>query len=199
MHCSNISAMQKAFGNHDVWINTYNKGYAWNSKEKILDKIIPHLFKCNNLLEIAIGYGRFSDILADYCVNFYGIDLNECCVDYCSKNINKGIFSICDGYSIPFTDTKFDIIVCLDSMVHMSKDIIESYIIDSLNKINNGGKIIIHHSSNGKGPGHRSDVYDKNIEDIVKNNKAIILKQEKLWWLENENKFNDSISIISKL
>lgn len=197
---NSLQGMITGFGDHEKWINHYNKGYAWNSEKDIIDVVKKYIHnKCDNLLEIAVGYGRLSQHLFQYCNNFYGIDLNQCCIDYCVENFGSyGTFKVCDGLTIPFPNHKFDFIICLDSMVHVVSGIIESYLVDSLSKLSDNGIIIFHHASIGSSIGYRSNVYNQDVDDIISKHNAKLIARENLWWIPGKKQFNDAISIISK-
>ena len=89
--------------NKNVWDKDYNwelKGEEWshlwgNSEAQWFSSIYPRIHRfiaCDNILEIACGYGRWSKFLKEYASqNYRGIDLSSECIAYCKKtnNINN--------------------------------------------------------------------------------------------------------------
>ena len=100
--------------NRDYWGNEYewkNQGEEWSeswgcSKSQWFSSILPRIQKylpCNTILEIACGYGRWTNFLKDYCGHLYAIDLAEECIQVSTSRFkdNDHIeFFVNDGKSL---------------------------------------------------------------------------------------------------
>jgi ubiquinone/menaquinone biosynthesis C-methylase UbiE len=199
---TNLDQMRFYFGSHHKWINNLDRGYVWGDGNKIdqfLKQCIANKFtKVTNLLEIAVGYGRLTNSLFNYCDNLYGIDLNNCCVDYCSKVFPNGIFKQCDGISIPFDNVLFDAVISYDSMVHFEPIIIEKYL-ENISKITNSGAyIILHHAASGDtNIGMRSNMTSGIMSIFALKYNFKIIEQIYSWKI-NDYAYNDCITILQK-
>lgn len=197
----NLNKM-KVFNNYDLWINKWDKGKAWDSKPNIskefLEKHISDKFTIvDNILEIAIGFGRMTQEIIPYCKNIYGIDMNQLCVDYCNSNFN-GIFAINNGYDIPFEDNLFDCVISFDSMVHFHPDIIDIYLKEIYRTSKKGAYSILHHAASGETKiGFRSQMTDTLMKKMAIKYNFKIIDQTYSWYL-SENKFNDCTTILQK-
>lgn len=198
----NLEAMQAEYGNHDFWTTELNYGYKWSAEDKIKGLIeffsSYHALPTPRILEIAVGYGRVSKELVKRCDEFYGIDLNECCVDFCRKTIPAGTFMVTDGVSIPYdAAVKFDLIVSHASMVHFDKDIIAAYVRDAADRLASGGTIIFHHAANGvnKRYGNRSNMTAEMMSEFCDRVGLQLVKQV-FWYPLEDGRFNDCVSIL---
>ena len=211
----NLSAMKQWFGDDDSWRSKFDYGYSWSNhentktflEEEFLNEFVPT--KVENLLEIAVGYGRATKIIQHYCNNLFGTDLNQNCVDFCKKQLPNGIFEVTDGVSIPFKDTLFDIIFSFDSLVHANAVIIEKYINQIAERLKPNGIAMIHHSCSGInliegfkhdegfGVGNRTDMTKELMVEFCNRNGLKIIKQKDLYLLPNGN-FNDTFTVFGK-
>jgi SAM-dependent methyltransferase len=103
------------------------------------------------MLEIAPGYGRWTMFLKQFCQKFIGVDLSSLCVDYCKKRFagdNKMEFHVNDGRSLEMVaDQSIDLIISLDSLVHVEAEIMEAYLSQFPRILNENGIAVIHHSN----------------------------------------------------
>src|SRR5947209_4782180 len=97
---------------------TWNEGYSW---EKDGDEwsvawggahahwygsIYPRINRflpAHRILEIAPGRGRWSQFLLKHCVEYFGVDLSETCVQTCRRRFaaeNRAHFLVNDGLSL---------------------------------------------------------------------------------------------------
>lgn len=197
--------------NKNLWNNNYNwelKGEEWskawgNSEAQWFSSLYPRIHRflqCNNILEIACGYGRWSKFLLGYAVeNFTGVDLSKECIDYCSKNF-KGPnidFIKNDGISLKdVSDKKYDFIFSFDSLVHVDPETLNHYINQIIKLLHEDGVCFIHHSNFGSiiqqgnisnehlGYAHCRDQSSsaKIVHELVIQNGGKILCQEIIDW-----------------
>lgn len=196
----NLSDMRSEFGNHEKWITKFDLGYVWDNHETA-EKYINEWFNkyvnhdVENLLEIAVGYGRTTRILIEKCRNLYGTDLNQCCIDYCKKTFPAASFKQTDGLTIPF-DQIFDIITCFDSMVHFDKEVVEIYIKEIKRTLRNNGTCILHHAPSGEtGVGWRSNMTTELMQEYCNKYELEIVDQFS-WNLLPSKQHNDALSVI---
>jgi hypothetical protein len=104
-----------------------------------------------SILEIAPGFGRWTNFLLPMCKTYVGIDLSEECVTACKNSFHNyphAAFYKNDGRTLSAgRDHKYDLIFSFDSLVHVELDIIESYVEQCLQMLARDGVAFIHHSN----------------------------------------------------
>jgi SAM-dependent methyltransferase len=121
----------------------------------ILPRVHQYL-PAGTILEIAPGYGRWTQFLKDRCHTLIGIDLSQTCVDACRRRF-AGIphltFDVNDGRSLDMVrDNSIDFAFSFDSLVHADDDVIEAYIAQLSRKLTKDGVAFLHHSNFGEYP-----------------------------------------------
>ncbi len=120
----------------------------WNTQ--IYPRIKPFL-PASNILEIAPGYGRWTEFLRHHCDFLVGVDLNENCVRACKERFASDprlSFLQNDGVSLAaIPDKSVDFIFSFDSLVHCERDVIEGYINQFPRILKPNGVAFIHHSN----------------------------------------------------
>jgi ubiquinone/menaquinone biosynthesis C-methylase UbiE len=105
----------------------------------------------SDILELAPGYGRCTQYLANLCKNLIVVDLNSNCIEHCKERFNKLSnieYFTNDGKSLNMIkNNSIDFIFSWDSMVHVEKDTISIYLEQLANKLKQGGMGFIHHSN----------------------------------------------------
>lgn len=204
----NIEYNKDRWGSESKWLNLDNYGYSWDggnshtlsSIAKLSDTYLKPYLKGNynlNILELSPGGGRFTYELLRYANSIDLVDMNGVCLSLCKKrfsNLTTPIqFYENDGQSLScVSGNKYDLIACFDSMVHMHPDIIESYIAQFAQLINDGGIIWLDHSGKGeKDIGHRTNMTDFKIAEIATKNGLSVIAQH----FRNSH---DCISVLSK-
>jgi hypothetical protein len=154
-----IEANRKAWNNIVNWPDS---GEGWSKSWGGTDQewwgtIFPriHLFvPADIILEIAPGFGRWTEYLRLLCNQLIVVDLAECCIETCKKrfsnsdNIN---YWVNDGKSLGMIQNhSVDFAFSFDSLVHADEDAIESYINQLSLKLKKDGIGFIHHSNMGK-------------------------------------------------
>jgi SAM-dependent methyltransferase len=95
---------------------------------------IHSLIKGKRILEIACGYGRWTQFLIEAAAELTVVDLSQECIEACrarfdGANIN---FHLNDGTSLKIIETNsIDFIFSYDSLVHAELDVIKKYLIES--------------------------------------------------------------------
>jgi len=109
------------------------------------------------VLEIAPGAGRNTEMLARYASVIHAVDMNAYALEK-SRNRFKRYSGSCklnfhlnDGQSLPMiADSSITFVYSFDSMVHFSKEVVQSYIGEFARVLVKGGRGFIHHSNYGK-------------------------------------------------
>jgi hypothetical protein len=118
--------------------------------------ILPRIrsfLPASTLLEIAPGYGRWSNYLFPWCNNYIGVDLAPACVNACSERfqtIEHAHFFVNDGRSLPMIeDRSVDFVFSFDSLVHVEAEVIDSYLSELSRVMSPSAICFLHHSNLG--------------------------------------------------
>jgi SAM-dependent methyltransferase len=107
-----------------------------------------------SILEIAPGFGRWTQYLKDQCERLTLVDLNQNCIDKCKERFSSAShisFHVNDGTSLNMIpDNSIDFIYSFDSLVHAEADVIEAYLAQLERKLTPNGVGFIHHSNIGE-------------------------------------------------
>lgn len=149
--------------NHETW-NGWQWGGAgeeWSarwggSRTQWLSCIYPRLapfLPARSVLEIAPGYGRWTQYLLPRCEAYMGVDLAEFCVQACQERFAAELhatFVVNDGLTLPMVaDRSVDLVFSFDSLVHAEADVISSYLREVRRILSPNGVAFIHHSNVG--------------------------------------------------
>ncbi len=106
------------------------------------------------MLEIAPGFGRWTQYLKDLCSRLEIVELSPRCIAACKerfvacKNIT---YHVNDGRSLAMIpDESVDFVFSFDSLVHAEADVIEAYLGQLAHKLTPNGIGFIHHSNLGE-------------------------------------------------
>lgn len=106
------------------------------------------------ILEIAPGFGRWTEYLKDLCKNLVLVDLSEKCIQACKERFSSSThitYYVNDGKSLDFIeDGSIDFVFSFDSLVHAENDVLEAYINQLARKLRQDGVGFIHHSNLGE-------------------------------------------------
>jgi SAM-dependent methyltransferase len=105
------------------------------------------------ILEIAPGYGRWTDYLKDACERLVLVDMAENCIDACRERFSAASnidFHTNDGRSLQMiADGSIDLAFSFDSLVHAEEDVLSGYLTQLAAKLRPDGVGFIHHSNAG--------------------------------------------------
>jgi ubiquinone/menaquinone biosynthesis C-methylase UbiE len=106
-----------------------------------------------SILEIAPGYGRWTQYLKDACERLVIVDLTESCIEYCRQRFADSShieYHVNDGSSLAMVeDDSVDFAFSFDSLVHVEAPVLEAYIEQLARKLTPQGVAFIHHSTVG--------------------------------------------------
>lgn len=119
--------------------------------------ILPRIhaaLPANTILEIASGFGRWSNYLKDHCSHLHLVDPAEECIEACRRRFASEPRVIChvnDGRSLQMIpDDSIDFVFSFDSLVHVSRETVETYVAQLAGKLTEHGLGFIHHSNLGQ-------------------------------------------------
>jgi len=105
-------------------------------------------------LEIAPGFGRWTQYLKDACDQLIVVDLAERCIEHCRERFSDATNIEChvnDGRSLEMVpDGSLDFVFSFDSLVHAEADVLESYALQLGRKLKPDGIGFFHHSNLGE-------------------------------------------------
>lgn len=108
----------------------------------------------NTILEIAPGFGRWTQYLKDVCRHLIVVDLNEKCIEVCKQRFSKDLhitYQVNDGSSLSMVpDESLDFVFSFDSLVHVEAHVLEAYLGELAKKLKPDGVGFIHHSNLGE-------------------------------------------------
>ncbi|MCU0524736.1 MAG: class I SAM-dependent methyltransferase [Elainella sp. Prado103] len=106
------------------------------------------------ILEIAPGYGRFTDYLRFLCNQLIVVDLTPSCIEACRQRFSESRniqFFNNDGKSLEMIeDQSIDFVFSFDSLVHVESDVLEAYLQQLSHKLKPNGIGFFHHSNIGE-------------------------------------------------
>ena len=150
--------------NQTKWNQTYDwqdQGNEWSERwgtasMQWLVTILPRIQRflpAGSVLEIAPGFGRWTQFLKDHCEELTIVDLSEKCISACRarfKDSNNISYHVNDGKSLDMIpDNSLDFVFSFDSLVHADEDALETYIQHLSMKMQQDAVAFIHHSNMG--------------------------------------------------
>lgn len=154
--------------NRRVWDGSYEwseAGDEWSAQfggtealwEFVIYPRVHRFLPARSILEIAPGFGRWTQFLKTQCSSLIGIDLAEKCVEHCRSRFAADshlTFVANDGISLEAVpDDSIDFVFSFDSLVHAEKDVMAAYLRQLARKLKPDGVGFVHHSNIGAFPG----------------------------------------------
>ena len=126
----------------------------------ILYPRIHRFIPAPTILEIAPGFGRWTQFLKTQCQSMIAVDISQKCIDHCKSRFASDThvqFHVNDGTSLAMVpDNCVDFVFSFDSLVHVEKDVMQAYVSEFAHKLTADGIGFIHHSNLGAYPGRSS-------------------------------------------
>ena len=105
------------------------------------------------VLEIAPGFGRWTQYLKDSCERLVVVDLAERCIEHCRDRFADATnieYHVNDGRSLDMVaDGSLDFAFSFDSLVHVEMDVLSSYLAELARVLKPDGVAFIHHTTVG--------------------------------------------------
>lgn len=118
---------------------------------------IHRFLPASTILEIAPGFGRWTQFLKTHCRSLIAVDLSEKCIQHCKRRFASEThiqFHLNDGTSLAAVrDDSIDFAFSFDSLVHAEREVLEGYLTQLARKLTPDGIGFIHHSNLGAYPG----------------------------------------------
>ncbi len=215
VYMASIEYMKSLYTDEFSWTNGGNNwSLEFASVEAewlffIYPKIKRFLTPKSNVLEIAPGYGRWTEYLIKNCKHYIGIDLCENCINVCKNRFKRNLnakFYTNDGKSLnAVKNNSIDFCFSFDSLVHVDKDAMEPYIAELKNKLKEKSYAFIHHSNLGAYKGLASKSHHMRseevdylyVQEICKKYGLHCIQQELIKWNGDKN-YIDCCSLIYK-
>ena len=106
------------------------------------------------ILEIAPGFGRWTQYLKGLCRHLFVVDLNKNCIEGCRKRFASSSnisYHVNDGASLEMIpDNSVDFAFSFDSLVHVEIQALEAYVNQLASKLTRDGAGFFHHSNIGE-------------------------------------------------
>jgi ubiquinone/menaquinone biosynthesis C-methylase UbiE len=149
---------QKWNGGYDWAVKGDEWSRAWGGTTmQWYGTILPRIQRflpAGRILEIACGYGRWSEFLRRECESLVAVDLSEECVKACQERfagIPRMEFHVNDGRSLDMVAaSSIDFVFTFDSLVHVEPNVLEAYIAQMPRVLRQNGAAFLHHSNLGR-------------------------------------------------
>jgi SAM-dependent methyltransferase len=106
------------------------------------------------ILEIAPGFGRWTQFLKELCNTLIAVDLSEKAIEACRQRFAADpqvSLHVNDGKSLAMVpDRSIDFAFSFDSLVHVDADVIHAYLTQLSTKLTPDGIAFLHHSNLGE-------------------------------------------------
>ena len=121
----------------------------WTSIFPRIRQFVP----ASTILEIAPGFGRWTQFLKGFCERLIAVDVSPACIERCKERFASDPQVHCyvnDGKSLAMVeDASVDFAFSFDSLVHVEADVIAAYLNQLGKKLKPGGFAFLHHSNLG--------------------------------------------------
>lgn len=136
----------------DEWSRDWGSAsFQWYST--LLPRVHQHV-PTGTILEIACGYGRWTQFLKDVCDQLIVVDLSAECVEACKQRFRAATnieYHVNDGSSLAMVpDHSVDFIFSFDSLVHVDESVLTAYISQFSRILKETGVAFLHHSNLGE-------------------------------------------------
>lgn len=112
---------------------------------------IHGLVPAGTVLEIAPGFGRWTQYLKELAGELIVVDMAQRCIDACRERFagaSNIAYHVNDGRSLDMVaDGSIDFAFSFDSLVHAEAGVLEGYVRQLANKLAPGGVAFLHHSN----------------------------------------------------
>ena len=142
--------------------------------------IFPRIRNClpaDTILEIAPGFGRWTNYLRDYCERLLIVDRVAECIEACRQRFagdSRLNYYVNDGRSLAMIpDHSVDFVFSFDSLVHPRREILEAYVSQIGKKLKIRGKGFVHHSNLGEYANSMSERLPKRLRKLLVKTKIL--------------------------
>lgn len=115
---------------------------------------IHQFLPASTILEIAPGFGRWTQFLKEWCQELIVVDLSTQCIEACRKRFagcSRITYHVNDGQSLAMiADHSVDFIFSFDSLVHADETVMTAYVSQLDRILKKDGVAFLHHSNLGE-------------------------------------------------
>ena len=153
-----ITENRELWGDRWDWAQRGDEWSAWWGGTSALwyGVLLPRihaLVPTGSILEIAPGYGRWTQFLKDLCDELVIVDLTDHCIAHCRERFAEAsniTYHVNDGRSLAMVPNgSVDFVFSFDSLVHAEPDVVACYLDQLADKLTPSGVGFIHHSNAG--------------------------------------------------
>ena len=152
----------KIADNKTLWDRDYhwnNQGDEWSRAwggpaMQWYGVLLPRIYRflpTKNVLELAPGFGRWTQYLKNLCEEIIVVDLSNAAIDACKKRFDSDTnikYYVNDGISLDMIQSNsIDFLFCFDSLVHANPTTLRNYVKQFDRILGNDGVAFIHHSN----------------------------------------------------
>lgn len=120
-----LNSKQKTKNHFNETAENYNRSYDGKFVKCMYDEIINRILQINphKILDLGCGNGNILKTLEEKTdADLYGLDLSENMIKEAEKNLNSDVnLTIGDAEKLPYSDNKFDVVICNASFHHYTK------------------------------------------------------------------------------
>lgn len=163
-----------------------------------------------NVLELAPGHGRFTNILLEMSGHVTGVDVLQENIDFCANRFRTATNLTLlknDGVTLKEINSEaISFVICFDSMVHFDSDVIRLYLGEFKRILKPGGYAFLHHSNFTKSPEGdfnraphaRNFMSEKLFRHYAFKSGLKVIKSQVIPWGNGEKRFEelDCLSLI---
>jgi SAM-dependent methyltransferase len=135
------------------------------------------------IVEIACGYGRWTQFLQAQCAQLAVVDLSEECIAACRRRFVERdhiAYHVNDGRSLDMlADQSADFVFSFDSLVHADAGVLESYVTQLRRILKPDGAAFLHHSNLGEYPYYAAVGRIPKLQAVL--SRAGILERDVHW------------------
>jgi len=150
-----LSENLHVWGRHNWSMNGDEWSNAWGGTTGMwYGVMLPRIHSwlpCRRLLEIAPGFGRWTQFLKDQATHLMAVDLVAECIEGCRERFSDSThieFFVNDGRSLSMiADGSIDFAFSFDALVHVQADVMQAYVHELGKKLAPDGVAFIHHSN----------------------------------------------------
>jgi SAM-dependent methyltransferase len=135
------------------------------------------------VLELAPGHGRNTELLRRVAGSITLVDVNPNCINACRERFGEQRdgcrfrYFVTDGDSLAMVDSEsLTLVYSFDSMVHFDSSVVRAYVHEVARVLRPGGSAFLHHSNYGTvapnsdwahNPGNRSDMTAERMREFA--------------------------------
>jgi len=115
----------------------------WAHKEGLCRIVLARLERAKDVLDYGCGDGWYAARFVVAGLRTCGVDKSARAIGFASRIVPEGRFEVADGSAIPFPDSSFDAVTCIQVFEHMTEEAIAAALREIARVLRPGGKLIV--------------------------------------------------------